>query len=570
MSDHENGFKPLPSTPFGQWGRADILFLLALLAIAGGMRLWHLNHTEVTARDSIGFIRMAWRMGTEPFVTVVRESHQHPGFPAAILATAKLMGHDPASANPFDPDPAAPKQFQRAAQILSSTSSTLLVLPMFLLGRLLIGSVGSFWACLLFQVLPSAGRLFADGLSEGLFLLMATSGLLAAWMSLGEIHAPKNRLLFWALLTGLFSGAAYLIRPEGLFLGAWTFLGLGLFAWRNPGPERKTRLLQMGAVAASLLLVGGPFVATIGHITTKPTAKQILEGEDTPLPGTGGNHLPGTGSNPIEARSPFQNPTTPLAMNLPLAVWWEGGAAGTLERLFWGIHALVYTWIKGMFWVFGLPIFWTIWRNRKNLWTLRMVPVWGFILTLAAALFKVASQMGYLSDRHMVFLLLLGCYPAIWGIFDLLTPARHWLVRQKLPRLAECLPALVVAGLMVTPLLRTLEPLHSNRTGFREAGEWIVENSRPGDPVIDGFCWTHYHAGRVFTEIGPKGIPISDPPVQFVIVERSNNKHLRLQTFKEEDLIAKGGKAVWTSTPRNDKEKAVVVVYRLPWDKPKD
>lgn len=561
MADRENASEPLPCTPFGRWRRADFLFLVALLAIAGGMRLWHLNHTEVTARDSIGFIRIAWRMGTEPFVKVVRESHQHPGFPAAILATAKIMGHDPASANPFDPDPATPKQFQRAAQILSSLSSTLLVVPMFLLGRILIGSVGSFWACFLFQSLPAAGRLFADGLSEGLFLLMATTALLSAWMSLGEIQNQKSRFLFWALMTGLFSGAAYLIRPEGLFIGGWAFLGLGLFAWRH-ATECKPRLLQMGAVAGMLLLVGGPFVATIGHITTKPTAKQILEGEDTPLPGTGGN--------PAEARNPFQTPAAPLAMDLPLAVWWEGGAAGTAERLFWGAHALVITWIKGMFWVFGLPLFWTIWRNRGNLWTLRMLPVWGFVLTMVAALFKVASQMGYLSDRHMILLLLLGCYPAIWGIFDLLTPFKNWLAKREWPRVAEALPSLVVAGLMVTPLIRTLEPLHSNRTGFREAGEWIVENSRPGDPVIDGFCWTHYHAGRVFTEIGPKGIPISDPPVQYIIVERSNNKHLRLQTFKEEDLVAKGGKAVWTSTPRKDKDKAVVVVYRLPWDKPKD
>jgi hypothetical protein len=559
MSDRENRSVSQSSTPFGYWRRADFLFLITLLVIAGGMRLWHLNHTEVTARDSIGFIRIAWRMGTEPFVNVLRESHQHPGFPAAILATAKIMGHEPASANPFDPDPAAPKQFQRAAQILSSISSTLLVVPMYLLGRILIGSIGSFWACLLFQALPASGRLFADGLSEGLFLLMATTALLSAWMCLDDMHPKKNRYLYWALLTGFFSGAAYLIRPEGLFIGGWAFLGIGLLAWRQKN-DRKQRLLQMGAVAATLLLVGGPFVATIGHITTKPTAKQILEGEDTPLPGTE--------NKPALTQNPFQSPTATFAMDLPLAVWWEGGAAGTLQRLFWGAHALIYTWTRGMFWVFGLPIFWTIWRNRQRLWTLRMLPVWGFVLTMAAALFKVASQMGYLSDRHMILLLLLGCYPGIWGIFDLFSPICNWLGKRGWPRSADALPSLVVAGLIVTPLVRTLEPLHSNRTGFREAGEWIMENSRPGDPVIDGFCWTHYYAGRVFTEIGPKGIPISDPPVQYIIVERSNNKHLRLQTFNEEDLVAKGGKAVWTSTPRKD--KAIVVVYRLPWDKPKD
>ena len=197
-----------------------------------------------------------------------------------------------------------------------------------------------------------------------------------------------------------------------------------------------------------------------------------------------------------------------------------------------------------------------------------MLPLWGLVVTLLVALFKVASQMGYLSDRHLILLLMLGCYPAISGIFGLLGPTIRRLLLAGWPLLGEKLPSLVIAIVVALALTRTLEPLHANRAGFREAGEWIAQNSRPGDPVVDGFCWTHYHAGRVFTEVGPKGIPISDPSVQFIVIERSNNKHARLKTFKEEDLQAQGGKVVWTSTPRKD--ESIVVIYRVPWDKPKE
>ena len=560
MPETVNCPDPGTQTPLQLWRRADTLFLVALLLLAGGMRLWHWNHTEVTARDSIGYIRMAWRLGTEPFAKVVKESHQHPGYPVALLATAKLLGHNPASFDSFHPDPKAPWQFQRAAQLLSSGASTLLVIPMFLLGRLGFGSLYSFWACLLFQSLPAAGRLFTDGLSEGIFLLFAAIALLGAWMSLAYFQensgqGNSGRPVLWALVTGLFSGLSYLVRPEGLFIGGWTILGLAILVWKQ-GTHRKQRLIQMAVLASGLLLIGGPYMATIGHITSKPTAKQILEGEaitDT------------SGQSP---RSPFLAPTAPMALSVPLAVWWEGGSEGALDRTIWGAHALVYNWVKGMFWVLWFPVLWTLWRFRTNWGNPWMLPLWGLVVTLLVALFKVASQMGYLSDRHLILLLMLGCYPAISGIFGLLGPTIRRLLLAGRSRLGEKLPSLVIAIVVALALTRTLEPLHANRAGFREAGEWIAQNSRPGDPVVDGFCWTHYHAGRVFTEVGPKGIPISDPSVQFIVIERSNNKHARLKTFKEEDLQAQGGKVVWTSTPRKD--ESVVVIYRVPWDKPKE
>ncbi len=546
---------PAPQTPLQFWRRADTLFLFALLVLAGGMRLWHWDHTEVAARDSIGYIRMAWRLGTEPFAQVVKESHQHPGYPVAVLATARLLGHNPASFDSFQPDPKMPWQFQRAAQLLSAVASTLLVIPMFLLGRMGFGSLCSFWACLLFQSLPAAGRLFADGLSEGLFLLFGATALLGAWMSLASLQGKACRPWMWALVTGIFSGLSYWVRPEGLFIGGWTFLGLAILAWRQ-GIHRKQRLIQMALVAGGLLMIGGPFMATIGHITSKPTAKQILEGE---------THQ---GTSLQTPRPTFLATAAPLAMSFPFAVWWEGGSEGALDRLIWGGHALVYNWVKGMFWVLWFPILWSLWRYRTNWCNPWMLPLWGLVVTMVVALFKVASQMGYLSDRHLILLLMLGCYPAVWGIFGILQPIKRRLLVANWPRLAENLPSLVLAIVVALALTRTLEPLHNHRTGFREAGEWIAKNSSPGDPVVDGFCWTHYHAGRVFTELGPKGIPITDPPVQFIVVERSNNKHARLKTFKEEDLQAQGGKVVWTSTPRKD--GSVVAIYRVPWDKPKE
>jgi len=552
------GAAPEPVT--GRWTGRDTGLLLLLLLSAMTLRAWHFTHTEVIARDSIGFIRVAWRMGLEPLDKVVKESHQHPGYPAAVFLMAKVMDLDPAKEDRHHLSPDLAMRWQLAAQWTSAIAGTLLVIPMYLFGRALFAglptaSLASFWATLMLQCLPAVGRLLTDGLSEGIFLLFAACSLLGGWLAISQ----KDR--FGTVLCGLFSGLAYLVRPEGAFIGAWMFVGLLVLGLRR-SQERTYRMLQAGTLASVLVLVALPYAMTIGGLTNKPTANQILNGADSPMGWPGGSApLPEVSLAPLTQRGG-------LAMAFPLAVWWEGGAAGTLDRIVWGIKTLGFNWIKGMFWVLWIPQVAFFWQRRRSMFQVEYWAFWGLTLTMLAALFKVASQMGYLSDRHLALLLMLGSYPAAQGLLELLAPiGRHFSVRGGAwitPALNIGVPAILLVGCMV----RTAEPLHGNRAGFREAGAWIAQNAQLGDPVDDAYCWSHYHAGRVFTEGAPKGVPVSKPYRQFYVIERSSNKHPRLQTVNEDDLKSKGAKEVFASQPRADKDKAVVVVYEAPWEGP--
>jgi len=530
------------------------------LALALGLRLWHFSHTEVIARDSIGFLRVAWRLGLEPWSTVVRESHQHPGYPVAVLGTATVFGLHPTGEDLHHPRPELASEWQTMAQITSAIAGTLLVIPMFFLGRSLFGDsqkgkAAAMVAALVPQCLPSVGRLFTDGLSEGLFLLFAAFSLLGARWAL---QSPR---FLPPVLAGIASGLAYLVRPEGAFLGAWLTLGLFILAYFRP-EQRLVRLSQAGWVILALVLVGGPYAFTIGHLTSKPTARQILQGEDSPMGWPGG-------STPLPEYSlNSQGGSVPLAMAPMFAVWWEGGSATTLDRVMWGLKTLGFSWIKGMFWVLWVPQLVFLWKRRSGLFHLEWIPLWGLVATMLAALFKVASQMGYLSDRHLALLILLGSYPAAMGIWDIVEALGKTLNRWENPAAQLRWGMGIALILLGATLVRTLEPLHANRAGFREAGQWIAKHAAPGDPVTDAYCWSHYHAGRVFIESAAKGVPISLPPRQYFVVERSSNRHPRLQTVKEEDLKARGGQEVWVSAPRKDKDRAVVVVYELPWEGP--
>src|SRR6266576_916970 len=101
-----------PSAP-ARWTSADWLLLGLLVFMAAGIRVWQLAHTEVAARDSIGFIRIAWQL------------HQHPAYPLTILAVAAPL-------RAFDLPEA--DHMQRSAQFASALAAVLLVLPMFCLG----------------------------------------------------------------------------------------------------------------------------------------------------------------------------------------------------------------------------------------------------------------------------------------------------------------------------------------------------------------------------------------------------------------------------------------------------
>src|SRR5262249_53651494 len=100
MQDHTTGEPPRDGQPAQgggpPWDRADWLLLGLLVALAAGIPLWQLAHTEVAARDSIGFIRIAWQLHQRPLAEwggVIAGSEQHPVYPLAVLAASAPLRH---------------------------------------------------------------------------------------------------------------------------------------------------------------------------------------------------------------------------------------------------------------------------------------------------------------------------------------------------------------------------------------------------------------------------------------------------------------------------------------------
>jgi len=175
----------------------DYWRIAVLLAVAITIHSWLVRHTSVPARDSIGFARIANNLsdpnaGSTPDkprqrIDIIRDANQHPGYPVAVWMTEKLLRR----AMPSNPERAL-----LATQLANALAATLLVIPLYMIGRILFGRNVGFGAALLFQVLPVPARVTSDGLSEGVYLLIVT---VAVWPpEPATSFAPKVFWLVWA------------------------------------------------------------------------------------------------------------------------------------------------------------------------------------------------------------------------------------------------------------------------------------------------------------------------------------------------------------------------------------
>ena len=513
-----------------RWAAADWLLLAGLLLLAAGLRLWQLAHTTVAARDSIGFIRVAWQLHQHPLTEwphVLAHAQQHPVYPLAILAASEPVR--------LVFDCSLADRMRLSSQLVSALAAILLVLPVFCLGRELFDRRVGFGAAVLLQCLPVSGHILADGMSEAVFLLFAASAL---FWSVRALNAPRRPGAF--ALAGLCGALAYLTRPEGALIVAAT--GLVLLAGQAvPLWRRSTRdfLVCGAALSLSALLLAGPYVKATGRLTVKPAGAQILGTREVAV------SPPGAGSRVV------------------LAVWQVYNKLPS-QRVWWGLGALLFEIAKGACYAGALAALVGLWLDRQR--TARMPGAWMMLLVclgVAYALWRVVVVVGYLSDRHTLLILLCGSF---WATHGLVALGEALLARwpRCAARAGGCAALALPLALALSGLPKTLQPLHEHRAGFREVGIWLAEHTQPVDTITDPLCWSHYYAGRVFLEGTCSPIPAGYRAREFVVLEDAGNAHPRLPGYRAARARVADNKPLFELWVKRGHNKAVVKVYALP------
>jgi hypothetical protein len=516
------------------------LYLLLLTMLAGATRFWLMGHTAVAARDSIGYIRYALKLESEPWTEVIRTSEQHPGYPAALLLVSWPVRHWMDGTNP--------RSMQVSAQLATSLAAILLIFPLYFLGCELFNPRIAFWGAALFQCLPATARSTADGLSEGVYFLFAVT---AIWLA---ARALRTNSLTSFMLAGLACGCAYLTRPEGALVVI--AVGFVLFALQFVPSQRRawSRVaLSGGCLCLAALLAGSPYFLVIGKFTNKPTPNDVIKGKLSSRSPNGDLSL-------LDPRTRFRPVPDTFAASGPLfAIYAPPGVQG---RKTWAVKAVfteiiqAYQYLLGLVFLLGLCLFRKSLMASPGAWILATM-----FLLQTAILWRMAIVMGYVSERHVVMLVLCGIFTV--------AAALDWLGARLA---ASRINFLHVKWLAIAPLVictfcwlpSTLKTLHANRAGHKAAGTWLASHAAADDGLVDPFCWAHYYAGRVFLEDKPLPPPIPGHKKTFyAVLDQPDKEHPRLPLMPEANKLASMGKLVYSWPENRPATQAKVFVFAV-------
>jgi hypothetical protein len=505
----------------------DLVRIVLLLALSAVVHVWLVSHTTVPARDAIGFARQAMNLGRPAtFVDAVKnpENKQPPGYALTVLAAAAVVREVYAAP--------VPEQMLLAAQVASSAAGILLVIPMYLVGRMLFGRFAAFAGAALFQVLPVPAHVTADGLTEALYLLCAVSAVGCAAAGL------RKRSTAFLLAGGVFTGLTYLVRPEGLILAVGVSITVGAMVVARAWPARLA-LARLTGFAVGVLIPATPYMALIGGLTNKPTASEMmkqLNGEQR-APTFKGQQINAVRSDTLFA-SWYSNPDGGKP------VWAMKAVGQEVSKSFHYLSAGLA--------VIGIYLF----RRR-----ITVDPGLGLVVTLIGlnlgVLLLLAWHNGYVSERHTMLVVALGTLVVAGSLEPL---GRVW---ERVPG-AQWFAGLPAAGLgllviAATCLPATFRPLHDNRAGHYFAGKYLGSVVTDDDAVFDPFCWAEYYSGRTLTHIPP------DPPevkVSYAVLETGPSPHSRLPRLEHAKQIAEQGTVVYYWPETGPVDKAKVLVYK--------
>jgi hypothetical protein len=499
---------------------ADWPFLTILLLAAILLKCWLISRSPLFARDGVGFIELAQCLNEEPWDAVLRKAHQHPLYPMNIWATARIY-------RCCVPGPLENADWLLCAHLANAWASVLACIPMYFLGKRLGGPWVGFGGTLLFITLPVPASVLADTLSEGAYLLCLVTGLWALTIGL------EKRRLFWFATAGLCGGLAFLARPEGAMLPVVAVPLIIACKWRNWWPASWPRTLVIAAtLSAFTLAVTIPYWATIGGLGKKTTFKEMLNVEHSP-----------TVDSRLLLASRFQPGVDGYNWDNITAVFIARTILTETAKCF-GYVALVP----------ALVGIWLLWR-RGQLggqpvgWVLLAIGLLNWLL-----LAWLAWKARYVSERHTILIVLIGC----WMAMPALSAFAAWLA-ARWPALAGRARSIAPAALIVLvlgALPQSLRPQHLQRLAHRDAGFWLKSQLRPEDRIVDPYGYAAFFAERRVVFRKPGALPAMAEGNVYLVLEPDENDRDRLKRagrVKERGQIVKQ----WPSGP-----KPRVVVYR--------
>ena len=530
-----------------------------LLAVTTAVQIWSVRHAVTTAPDAVRYVALADEMDERGWLATIRAESEHPLFPTLVWLTRKVLA---AAWGDFPDLDAA------SATWASTVPLILAIIPVYLLLRRLAGPRPAFIGGLLFAALPRIAMLGADGLSDGIHLLLATTSLAAIAEFLERLPGQRSArnpncppACLRLLCGGVALGLALTARAEAiLILPAWG-LCIGWMQARGktrvPWPAWSVGLFSLGA---GLVCVLGMYFVLLDVASSRAAIRRLLGRGDVATASTAASSL-----EPTVAATHLHR--------LP------GGAAMSFDRKESSVSSRFRGWVPAM--------------QRYTLELARTLQPAGVLLAIAGAwllaqrgarppqvfagcVFVVvsaaavlhASQAGYLQSRHLMLAVVVSLAPAGAAAEAIGSAIANQLKRLRSAatvqpsRFANDLFVWTVAAVaLATVLPLTMRPLHATRSAHRAAADWLRSDATNA-LVLDSRGLTGLYSGLPTHSYQAARTAFASPRLGYVVIEQGELLFDSPRALTLRHLLASSAEeAARFSHPAADRRRDVVV-YR--------
>ncbi len=464
--------------------KKDLMNVTILILTALCIGIFLIATTVVISKDSTIFIEYAKKLATSPTQTMIQE-YQHPGYPVLILAATKITGLFYKGSQLF--------LFIYSAQTAALFFRILTIIVLYLLGKELVGERLSFWAVLILIILPKPSEYGSDALSDWPNMFFIATGMLLLF------YGAKYGKWWLFALTGLAGGMAYLIRPEGaqvIIYGVW-WLILQLF-WKKRIISKSGAALGLVSMIFIFLLIVSPYMKLKGAILPKKSIDmfssiQQYDNDDIFQPGT------------------FHAGIVPS----------EAGKA--VFKIFENIGDTLM-WFFLVPYLVGLVLFF----KKKKLLDLEQFFIISLIIINFPLMIWLYCAHGYMSGRHTLTLVVFTIFFVTTGLQALAVllnlnfsrgyqHTHRWFAILTIIGIAICIPKLFM-------------PLHSDKTAFRDAAQWLENNTVSTAIVGVPDYRISFYAERVGIKLLDENIP--EVVEYFVKIVKKNEIEIAPKNFQ--------------------------------------
>jgi hypothetical protein len=427
--------------------RQDFRNLAILTAIALVIGVYLVVTTVMIAEDGVSYIKRAQQLANDPIAVIKSDS---PGYPILIFMAHKFGGL-------FNGNSSA-QAWAYTAQCVSLLCRVLALIPLYYIGKLLVGARKSFWAILILIALPYPAAFGSDTLRDWPHILFLSASLLFL------IWGVRFGKWWMFAAAGMTAGLGHIIRPECAQIVIYGILWMlvRLFVPTADTRRLKTVLLTL-ILLAGFAVPAGFYMKARGRIIPEKLERVIS-------------------TAPAWESSGAKNG----AFDVTSAVQTAGAPVDALKAL--GLLGANIS--DDLMHFFTVPLAIGLYRHFRKLRRILLTErffVFALIVLYTVMMVLLHSHYGYISRRH--------CMPiVVFTIFYI--PAGLRIIARRLCRMnSKCASTahiqrrrwflmLLAAGLAIciAKFVR-ITPLRSDKQAHREVAEWLRKNTAPEDII---------------------------------------------------------------------------------------